>query len=269
MSTKKIGSSLEGKIEVVELASLQVDESYQRPLKSYHKKISIDFNPAAAGVLHVGRRPDSSLWIIDGQQRREAMMLRGITKWKALVVHSSGTQYEAMIFRLLNNSDTRKALNPSEIFRAALVAQDPVAQAAMRAVESAGLRLKLHKGGSRGFPELPCVRVIYAHTRDKGEEVVYRALKLMVDTWPGQDDTMYFQIPDAMIKLIASQGDLVDDERFSEVLGKVPPRKILLDSKVGLGDKSAATLRTICTLYNKRLTQAKQLKVYNPESESA
>lgn len=126
--TKKL-QSVEGKIEVVELSQLNIDNSYQRPLKKHHRKIANEFNPSAAGILHVGRRADNTLWLIDGQQRRAAMEKVGITKWKALVIHSSGQVYEATIFKMLNGRDTRAGLNPVELFRACVTAQDPIAEA--------------------------------------------------------------------------------------------------------------------------------------------
>ena len=105
--TTKI-SSLEGKIEIVELSNVMIDMDYQRGVKSHHKYIEKNFDRAAVGIPTVARRGDGTLWWLDGIQRSTAMMNLGIYKWKCTVLESSGAQYEAHVFRLLNDKKGRK-----------------------------------------------------------------------------------------------------------------------------------------------------------------
>jgi hypothetical protein len=270
MSVKKL-QSLEGKIENVELALLNVDETYQRNLKAYHKKIAADFNPAAAGVLCVGRRGDDSLWIIDGQQRREAMLKAGLTKWKAVVLYSSGVQYEALIYKQLNSGTTRKGLTTGELFKGCLAAKDPVAEATVRAVERAGLRYTLHRRGSKGFPELTCIGLLYKMVSRWGEDLVSRGLALVARTWPGQKEVMGEVFPYAVTYLMGYFGDVIDEQRFEEVLSKISPRQILLDiAASGSGTRYGEAIRVMCKYYNKKLRSEKlKLKLLVEDEEVA
>ncbi len=195
------------------------------------------------------------------------MVELGITKWRALVIQSSGPQYEAMIYQLLNGRDGRKPINSWELFQAALVARDPVAEAAQRAVVGAGLTLKKgSRGGALMETQLPSVGMVYRLTQRHGEEVITRGLKLLTNTWPMQIETMNDVFTYACIQLCASQGDQLDDRYFAEKLGRIPPRKILLDSALSQ-DRSrgrlALGLRTVIKLYNRKTARSMQLELDN------
>ncbi len=261
-------TSLEGKIENVDLDKLQVDASYQRGVKPHHRKIAADFNPAAAGILHVGRRHDGSLWLIDGQQRREAMLKANLKTWKAIVIQSDGPRYEAIIFKLLNGRDTRKGLNPVELFKACLVANDPVALAVVRAVEAAGLRLKTDRGGSRGWPELACCGGLYRECQRYGEESVARALKDMATAWPGMDDVMSLTLPISMCKLYGRLGSDIDSVRMARTLASVPPRKILLESATHIGNHLVECQQVLLRIYN-RGRRKNKLRLHGSDEEAA
>lgn len=259
---------VEGKIENVTLADLKVDTAYQRGLKAHFKRIAAEFDPDAAGVLHVGRRGDGSMWIIDGQQRREAMMKLGIKVWKAIVIESHGQQYEANVFRLLNAPSSRKGLSPQDLFKACLVAKDPIAEAANRACEAAGVKIVLSsRRGVSTWPEFASVGMLYRMTARWGEDVVYRAFNLIIKTWPGQKDALWEHITGATILLMARQGTLIDDERFIEVMGKIHPREYFLTvSRDFPNQRQAGMVHVLARQYNKGIrTEKKKLKVYSAD----
>ena len=85
-------------LRIVAVADLQVDPSYQRCVKPNHKKIARDFDPNALGVPLVGQREDHSLWIVDGQQRVEALKLLGKVNVRVEVFASKGPEHEAHVF---------------------------------------------------------------------------------------------------------------------------------------------------------------------------
>lgn len=262
---RKIGS-LEGKIESVELECLRVDhETYQRSEKRSVDRIASDFEPAAVGTLHVGRRADGTLWLIDGQQRVAAMRQLGIKTWKAYVVHSPGPKYEARLYSYINGR-TRKQLTAHEIFRANVAAEDPNALAVLRAVQAAGLRLKAVKGGARGWPEIACVGALYREVATKGEGLLTRVLTVLARTWPEQPVALHDVIPVAMLRLFAAQGDRIDDDRFVEVLSAVPPVKILNDSAVSTGNRFTQASNVLARAYNKRLGESSRLRIVTEDA---
>src|SRR4051794_31726791 len=66
-----------GKLIYLPKESLQVDPTYQRPLNDRKRlRIASAFNWAAFGVLICARRPDGTIWVIDGQHRLSAAMSR-------------------------------------------------------------------------------------------------------------------------------------------------------------------------------------------------
>lgn len=252
---------IEGKIEMVELASLHIDDSYQRGLKPHAKKIAAALDPDAVGTLLAARRADGLLYTIDGQQRAWALMKNGITKWRATVIRSAGQQHEAAVFRLVNGGASRKGLNAHELFRSCLTAGDPIAKAVLRSIEAAGLTLKQSKGGGKGWPTIACVGSLYTESLARGEEVVTRALKVLVRAWPGQDDCMRELLPISLIRLYGRAGDQIDDARMIDTLGRVPPRKIILDAMVGPDGRHSNAQHGICRIYNSRLGAKKQVKL--------
>lgn len=263
--------TLEGKIELVELGGLQVDSTYQRELRANYKRIVKEFKPQAAGVLTVARRHDGSLWIIDGLQRATAMKKLGVEKWRALVLRSSGPEYEAQVFQLLNSSKSRKQLDAYELFKAALIAKDPVAVELQDVVRGAGLELKRNRKGSAKWPYLQGVGSLYHRVGRYGGELVGRALALMEETWPGQDDCMRDPIPLAMIQLLASQENSLDQEYFSTTLGQIKPRKILLDAapaSIGGQGRVLGAANSIVSLYNKKRRATEKLAFLGTETKA-
>lgn len=250
---------LEGKIELVDLDSMRLDRSYQRDLKRNRLSIYEEFDPAMAGVLHAGRRPDGYVYLIDGQQRRWAMLERGIRQWKCYVISSPGPEYEAAIYHSINGKNRAK-LTGGELFKAALVAGDPVAVTVNKVVEGAGLRLHLD-GGSQGWPEVGCVGTVYREVRRAGEAVSQRALNLIVATWPSQDLALRDVFISSAIRIVRSQGDKLDDERFVSALSKLPPVKILNDASVSVDNRHAAVYDTFVRIYNKGLRGYGKLKL--------
>lgn len=267
---KKI-ARVEGRIEVVDLATLKIDEAaYQRGEKHARRRIRDEFDAAAAGVLHVGERADGERYLIDGQQRRWAMLELGITKWKAYVIHSTGPQYEAGVFDQINGKN-RTALTSKELLKAKLWAGDPTAVALRRAVEAAGLKLKLWSGGGRTWNELECVGQLYNLCGRHGEATLTRALSVMTKTWDRQDALLKRDtIPVAMCYLYHAQGDLIDDERFVSQCQDLPPMKIINESASGLRSRHAVAQEILARQYNRKLQNRKmRLKLYDDAGRDA
>jgi hypothetical protein len=61
------------RFEILDVNELVVDESYQRPLTSFAKRIERAFDPALVGTSVVSRRDDGTQAVVDGQTRAAAI----------------------------------------------------------------------------------------------------------------------------------------------------------------------------------------------------
>ena len=136
----------ESKLRIVTLSTLHTNPTYQREVKTKHRKIVAEFDEDSLGVPLIGERSDGSLWIVDGQQRITALRKLGWTEVRANVFRSDGPVHEAQVFKRVNLD--RTALKPVEQFKARLTAQDEIALNIVAAVEAEGFRVALSNPGN-------------------------------------------------------------------------------------------------------------------------
>ena len=124
---------------------LQIDPAYQRQIEtsssqSLIRKIAVQWNWDMCQPLVVARRENGDLFVIDGQHRLAAAVLRGdIAQLPAVVLSSTSPATEAANFVQLNQQ--RRPLNQMQLFHAALAAGDDEAAAIAAAVAAAGLTI--------------------------------------------------------------------------------------------------------------------------------
>jgi hypothetical protein len=248
-----------GRLITVSLDSLNLDANYQRPLKSHHKRIARNFDARAAQPLLVGERPDKSLWLIDGQQRRAALAINGISAWPARVIPSAGPEAEARVYAIINGGDrTVRQLSPMELFTAQVVSGDPVAIAALEAVRAGGL--DLHRS-VRKWPNLTCAKTVYQVAALMGPPVVRHVCEVISRSWPESDDALAGPIFHGLAILLARSG--VDVERLVARLKATQPLTITQESRryiTGGNSRATAAYEAIALRYNKGL-KAKRLPV--------
>lgn len=127
----KFGWTLSGKPGVyldVAKGDLCVDHTYQRDNVSQTTITTIagNFNWVSFGVLLVVLRNDNEMFVIDGQHRLLAALKRSdIQKVPCLVFEEIGVKGEAAAFKSVNES--RKAVSSIDKFKAAIIAEDPIA----------------------------------------------------------------------------------------------------------------------------------------------
>ena len=168
----------------LDLSKVNYDFTYQRPPMNHQQNIAATFNTAAVGCLLIGKRKDSSLWCIDGQQRIGAMLSLGIKRWVCEVVESTGAEFEAALYTIINGgTGTTKGLRQRDIFKAKVAAKDPVAQAVKATAESVGLRVPIT--GGHGWPDLGChERLMRLAGRKSGILNLKTTLEVVVAAWP-------------------------------------------------------------------------------------
>lgn len=137
-------------LEMVAIADLRIDETYQRPIekrgRANVRKIAEAFDWALFLPCLVSRRPCGTLALIDGQHRVHAAALRGVSHVPAMVV-ACDVRAEARAFAKVNGQVTN--LTPLHIYRAALAAREPWARKAHELVEAAGCRLMTSNRSAR------------------------------------------------------------------------------------------------------------------------
>ena len=125
-------------------SQLAIDQAYQRSIDQAGRRligeIARAWDWSLCQPLVVARRPDMSLYVIDGQHRLEAARTRGDIPWLPCVVvdHPTPTT-EAAAFVSLNAR--RRPLTPMALFRADIASGNPAAIELMALIEGAGLRL--------------------------------------------------------------------------------------------------------------------------------
>lgn len=170
-------------IELIPVAKLQIDPSYQRSIETTTSRKLIDaiaqgWDWRLCPPLLVSRRA-TGMFVIDGQHRTEAAKLRGDILWLPCCVSDyASVAEEAEIFVAANRK--RRAVSKGDTLRAARAAGDPAAVAIFEALEAAGLTLAPHNNNKALKPgEINCVVALIRCHDQYGDELLGAALRLM------------------------------------------------------------------------------------------
>jgi hypothetical protein len=168
------------RFEILDVNELVVDESYQRPLTSFAKRIERAFYPALVGTLVVSRRDDGTQAVVDGQTRAAAIRtLAGegkVTSTVPCLVYIGMSQAdEASLFVRLQKE--RRGMHSYERFRAALVAGDAEAVAIKALCDRLGYRIGTDK--SREISAVAGLEKVYR----RGPKILKRTLLMLRAAW--------------------------------------------------------------------------------------
>jgi hypothetical protein len=267
-------SDVRHKVESFLLKDLKIDPSYQRGKKPSSKRIAKNFDETAALVLTVGRREDGTLWLVDGQQRRDAMLSLGIDRWDGFVFESSGSKHEAAVFKMINGPEGRTGLTARDIFKARLSIGEPAAREAADIVLECGFKLAgVHEGamGSTGltWPVVNAHAAISRQVRIGGGPEMRRVFNCIRAGWHGQPNGLRSHFLRSLFLLYNTQGERIDDERMVKAMRKVSAQDTELEANFLPGYLGANIWRVLAKEYNKRLTPKNQLDLDRDASDSA
>lgn len=198
-------------IEWVPIAELELDESYQRSVETGASRkliagIANRWDWDLLDVLKVSRRPDDRKFVIDGQHRKAAAVMRGdIPQLPCVLKRCSGPEEEARLFVAANRG--RKAMSGLDDFRAAVGSGEPEALTIARLVAAAGLNIPRHYVASLAPPgALPAVAGLRTILRRRGEDLLGNALALLGEAFP--DEVLVTPMPmlHALVDLLAGGG---------------------------------------------------------------
>lgn len=148
-----------GSAEVLPIAEIKVDETYQRDLRyDLVNKIAADYDIVKAGPILVNERADGSLWCVDGQHRMAGAEQAGETEIFAHVVHGL-TEAEEAELRLARND--RRSDNMFEKFRTRLVMGEEKAHAICEVARQHGTRINLTADITHGINAIRGAETLY------------------------------------------------------------------------------------------------------------
>lgn len=233
-------------------SELRLDDSYQRSTdngasQALIRKIANGWDWRMCLPLVVSKRDDGSLWVIDGQHRLAAALLRGDIPFLPCVVGIYGSVAdEAAMFVAMNRA--RKPMNRLDDFHAAIASGDSEAIEITRLITDAGFTVSRKTGSQSWVPgEVAFTSAIAKVLRKHGAKICADALRTMQEAWPDEVLNAGASMFTALTKLAISPPDGFDPDRMFRALLRRNQREwasFLNETKSG-GDERAAQLRQV------------------------
>jgi hypothetical protein len=209
------------------LTEMVIDERVQRPeVPTEVNKIAREFNKDALGTATISARvdPDTGVEtyvVLDGQQRRAGALKAGFTGKIRVDVHYNLTLAdEARLFRILNE---RRPVQPIQLFKTALIEEDPSALAVQRILDELGIQF----GNPRGYSGAKSsVRLV---ARRNGPTILRWALAQVQAIYDGEGKGGCYDaaVVEAFYWLYDHHGTRIDEENLYAKLSR---------EKGGVGD---------------------------------
>ncbi|MEA3053518.1 MAG: hypothetical protein QOG72_2421 [Sphingomonadales bacterium] len=217
-------------IEWVPLAELSIDPAYQRSIENSASRrliavIARGWNWDLCMTIAVSRRPDDSLFVVDGQHRLAAARLRGdIDAMPCCITRRASAADEATLFIAANRA--RRPINALEDFHAAQAAGEEEAVAIATMVSHAGLRLAREKAVKwYAAGELAHVRGLRAAYRNFGARVLAAALETIGTAFADQVIDNSGALLGALLKIHAQPPQPFRQAVLAETLAGASPAK--------------------------------------------
>ena len=213
--------------ELIPIRNLVSNQDYQRPLSEGHIRKTIEeFDILQVNPIKVSRR-DGINYVIDGQHTIEVV---------ASVSGSRDTPIWCMIYEMQYVEEARtfanqqkhvKGLVPYETFKAHIEAGDPKQMMIKSIVESYGLKVTSTQQ-INGVCAISTLEKIF----DKyGQTVMDSALRLAVETWEGEANSLSGNMLMAIARILVAYGDSLKEDVFKDHVGLVSVKSIIRTAK--------------------------------------
>jgi len=237
----------------IKARDLVLGAEYQRQLLEDHAMaIAEKFDVRKALVVVVNVRFNGDRYVIDGQHRVMAAMLRDPEMvLPCIVYHGLNESQEAGLFAELQRE--RRQLRPHDLFWADVVAGDKTVLHLKDIVESVGYRFA-RKEGNKGH--IYCYSNLRRSYDSDNGVTLQRALLAMAEAW-GTDDPPRHTAMRAVHAFVVQYQDEYDHKRLVDVLTRTPQVQFEVGVKqfkeaVGTGYAGASTGgRYVQAIYNK------------------
>lgn len=257
-------------LRVVKVDDIGVDPSYQREIKTKHKKIVAEYDEDAFGIPVVGQREDASLWIVDGLQRLTAKKKMGAKTMRVEVFASRGSEHEAEVFSKINKN--RVNLSSADLFWADITAGHPDALLIQKIVADEGFVIRKGGGSSKSTTTEHASKVLTCYgtmmtivTRygggapegfgDRGA-LLKTVLSILKKCWPDDAQRTKPDIIDGLAIWLIRYKGTADAERLVDRLNTKTPAQIMYSSGLGVGNRGNNVADEIEKLYRKRMKKS-------------
>ena len=246
--------------ELIPIKNLVSNQDYQRNLSVKHvQKAAAHFDLRQINPVKVSRRKGIN-YVFNGQHTIEIIALvsgsRETPVW-CMVYDDLIYEEEADIFA--NQLKYTKALSPYEIFMANVEAENDIQLTIKALVESYDLVLSA-KSAPGNICAISTVEDIY---EKYGFHVLDRTLRLIVQTWEGEQKSFSANMLSGVARLVNCFQDTMKDTLFIEKLGMISIRELSRTAK----DRHAGSLgysEAMLIFYNKKNTGGLQIeKLYS------
>jgi hypothetical protein len=241
-------------LEQMKVGALVNDRKIQRRLDTGRvNNIIKGFDPEALGTFTVSRREDGKYYTLDGQHRRAAMELLGLSEnlVDVKVFRGLTTGQEALLFRLLNNT---KKPQPLDLFKVKILEGDPKALKMWKLLT--GYEWRFQTGVKDGnFMAVKTLERMF----EVDEVTAEAAVNILCQAWGNRIGTLNDGLLAGMGRLLLRRGDKIDPGHLIRKLQEVPggPREVI---NKGLTLKEALNMRVaqamamvLVEIYNKGL----------------
>ena len=215
--------------EQIPIKNLVSNQEYQRNLSKGHVlRMAQNFDIYQVNPVKVSRR-DGINYVFNGQHTIESVAAvsgsRDTPVW-CMVYDDIEYQHEAEIFA--NQLRFTKTLTPYEIFVANIEAGNDKQLIIKELVESYDLTIS----GNKNTPGIICAVSALEYIYDKlGFHTLDRTLRLAVNAWQGESNSLGSNMLKAISRLIAAFGDDLKDEQFYERVGSHTAKEITRNAK--------------------------------------
>lgn len=215
--------------EQIPIKNLVSSQEYQRNLSKGHvQRMAQNFDIYQVNPVKVSRRGGIN-YVFNGQHTIESVAAvsgsRETPVW-CMVYDDIEYQHEAEIFA--NQQRFTKSLTPYEIFVANIEAGMDKQLIIKELVESYDLTIS----GSKNDPGVICAVSGLEYIYDKqGYDTLDRTLRLAVNAWEGEPNSLGSNMLKAIARLITAFGDDLKDEQFYERVGSHSAKEIIRNAK--------------------------------------
>ena len=250
------------KLEMIDIEGLDIDPRAQRDLDDAHAgRLAANFDIRMFGCAVVSVR-GGERYILDAQHRIAAAKEAGYTGQIPAVIHEDlSIAEEAGLFLALNN---KKAVNPVDKFNARVTANEPLAVAVDRILDSVGFGIAPPTGAKTGNRAIQAVSTVESVYKRHGGRILSGAFMVISQAWPtlpkeAVSGRIIAAVAGAIAPLVGA-----DESRLIEKLAKTSAGQVLAESNYahqvsGAGAskrKSEVDIDTVLKVYNKGLKRS-------------
>lgn len=199
---------------------LNVDPDVQRMRDDRQvDKLERTWDSLYAGTLVVSERKDGTLWVVDGQHRKEAgMRINPDIELDAEIYTGLTQRTEALMFLSLNRD--RKAPTPYAKFHVALTAGLEIEMRMDSQVKACGLEIASSPSANKIGAVEACRKIV---EKDKAETgLLQDTLTVVEGAWGRSPETWDNMVLQGVASVIHKNRSNVDLKRLSRTLGRFP-----------------------------------------------